>query len=464
MSASAQRLLAAHLMTAPNLVLEMNIKPSRFTDKVSGLVVKILREQGALYAAPNAMVSAIEETDGVVVTPEEVREVLELMPMETARYADIETLLKRIDAQTMSDRAVKNLSSIVDAVREGKITYEEAVERIDAGKLEYRSYADYDTSANAILDAMANGQINVRWPLSERFSLLDMGFHGVDKNDEPVQAIVAQGEFGMITAPYKVGKTREALAMIGDGGPDLSAQTGGLLDRGATVGYILLEDTATKLTAKLIGQRYDIEFWKVLLHLRGKYRNTDEAQFEHDVERIETGVRWLRKISPQWHVFDALHPQYNVYNWKDVQEITALMKHKHGAQVIVIDYFQQFSEDYDVLKELFLDARRLAARHNVALIGLSQMSNDVIKNGSQEGMLSTKGAGNAGAAVHWGLELTGTYDEFGRRTPETKVALKIARDSEPRTLYQTNVHKTGYLRNIGELPEFAAKPAATKKK
>lgn len=444
-------MLAAQFLARPELVSALGAKIGDLENPAAQVVVDTLRKQGSTYANPMAILAAAAEHE-ITSDSEDFELIFGLIPDNVTQTA-VADLYFEVKQETLGKAAVARFLALAESFkRNNKAGWTVSQLFADVGEIisDYRGGASaHKTDGLSILERMRTSIPVVRWAIGHY--LLDAGFHGLDKNGDPIEGLLAQGEVLVISAAYKARKTTTAIWACTEH-----------LAAGGTVLYAILEDEETTLTAKLIGARVSVEYWKVALFVQGKfYAPLNEAGRE-DTRKIIEGVAWYESVADRWFVLDAGNPDYNIYRWEDIVEAIYAYSLLHGVTLAVLDYVQLLSNDYEVLANIAKDSRQVAAKAKVAFMILSQQSNDSIKNGSAAGYLSAKGAGEFGANCHVGVELSKV--ENGS---EILFWIKVARNVQDRKAFIQWEPATGALNGVSDFAVTegsSPKPATPKAK
>jgi replicative DNA helicase len=246
--------------------------------------------------------------------------------------------------------------------------------------------------------------------IRERSREVDNGHYypsGLTEIDRAVKGL-HPGHLWAITAPYKGRKTSTVLNIVAE-----------QLRQGRSVMYIALEANDREFFDKLVAIWGDHPY-----HLAESGTEIADPETRAAVERTRDEV-----AAAKLRIYDR---RKDAGNYLALPSLVASDKLRYGSlDLVVIDYLQAYSADYEDLKKvvpLILDA---TVKHNVATIVLSQMSNVDIRGQrgggpGSDGLLLAKATGDLGAAVHVGLEL--------RREPdvddELLIHLKVARNGK----------------------------------
>ena len=195
----------------------------------------------------------------------------------------------------------------------------------------------------------------------------DTGFIKLDENTKGLKG----GHFWVIGGYSNTGKSFFSLQILNE-----------LLEQNARVAFISLEMREQDLMARLIQIKMN--------NGNSKEDACEDIIKKHNLLKITSKITELRDIE----MFIA-EENYDVYFIDFIQNIEA-----HGK-----DEFQKLSTIARTLQ-------KLAIKHNVCIVALSQVSEDFQKNNKKITM-GFKGSGAIGAAADVGLILQRNFDEEG---------------------------------------------------
>lgn len=251
--------------------------------------------------------------------------------------------------------------------------------------------------------------------------------------------MLAQKEVTVLAAQYKAGKTREALNW-----------TYRLLDQGASVTLLVLEDDEGSFALKLMAAKYRVPKYVLERFIYGGIGFLGEDGKEL-AARCEAAIAWFEQVQGRLRIYDA-SARHDIFKFDQAVELLTLDKALHGTTHVIVDYVQAWGGEYKEMASYAFGLRALAAKQDISVVEISQFANDTIKFGSNYGQLAAKGAGEWGQAAHVGLELM-LDPEVGDR--EFAIALKVARDAPKLTVYaQYDVSTGTALRYLGTPEHF----------
>jgi replicative DNA helicase len=200
-----------------------------------------------------------------------------------------------------------------------------------------------------------------------------------------------QGQVWNINAPYKSYKTRWILNIVI-----------GVLLRGGSVSIQTLEDNAGALMEKLVALLTCMNEQDVEMYFEDDWEDLEKRdRFKAQAKpAIDNAMDWLS--SKPLRIYDHRH---NVHDWKTLRYRIMADKMQYNTDLVVVDHINQFSDDNEVLGEIYRSSVTSAQEAQVCFLGLSQQSNQSILQGTTRNMLATRGTGTAGMTVHFGLEV-----------------------------------------------------------
>lgn len=187
----------------------------------------------------------------------------------------------------------------------------------------------------------------------------------------------------VLVAPYKSYKTRSVLHVCD-----------AAISQGKSVAYYALEDDDVSFSTSLMCIHFGIP----------------EAAFEASrvgeptsyEEQIRKAMNWFVGLGSRWRVYDL---GWDVDNWRHFPSAVAADNRRYGTDLVIVDHLQMWSEEREDLAQIATMLMKVAQRNEVAMLVLSQVSNDTMKFGSAPGQIAAKGSGSFGATVHLGMEI-----------------------------------------------------------
>ena len=224
------------------------------------------------------------------------------------------------------------------------------------------------------------------------------------------EATTAQGlrkrQLVALAAPYGTYKTALTVNIVND-----------LLQQGRSVAYLPFEDDAVAFTEVLTSIHSGVPLFMVE-DLHEKKVKPSKPEY---AKALEDAERWLvEDVAERWRVYDA--GAFPIYTWKLLPSILAADKVQYGTDLVVIDFLQAISEDFQEMSQLMKLFMRVAQELDVCVLLLNQMSNQTLREGSTSNLFAAKGSGSVGAMVHLGIELK--HDADTGRVPITANLLK----------------------------------------
>lgn len=425
--ASKQELIyLAHLMARPEFLNAALIDPKKLSNATARAMLNILVTQGPAFARPGPMSTALAEL------PEEfdssdVSYALVNIPDPEEVELDGVIALKNALERTFDDRVLAlRLNTASRLLAEGSKSADEIVAELRwALDSRAREHIGRDHTATGIRQRLSESSRHIRWRCGA--DDLDYAFKGIGPDGQPGEGALAQGEIVLLAARYGSGKTRIALNWVA-----------ALLDQGASVALLALEDDDTSFAARLMGIKFDIAPWKILRYAAGGVAYLSE-QGRQDAQKCEEALSWWESIGNKFRVYDG-SAKANIFKFKEAVELLRQDAVLYGTTHTVIDYVSAFTGETHQLEQYAFELRGFASRHNVCLIELAQVANDTIKFGSAPGMVASKGSGAWGAACHIGIEI---LDDPALGQKEIGLLVKKARAAARTSVYATINEETG---------------------
>lgn len=430
-------LLAAHLLARPDLLPAVNVNPAKVKNETARAVLKVLSVEGPAFAAPGPMIAALRD-----LPDNSDFDTLQEIFVSQPEPEDVE-LSTLVNLKAEVERAAVDRAFIEDVQRQ--MAYierggspEEIASRLEQAIARYSgAKIDRDHTAGGILSRLKQTPPKVRW--KSGIEDLDRAFPGIGPDGQPGYGMLAQKEVTVLAAQYKAGKTREALNW-----------TYRLLDQGASVTLLVLEDDEGSFALKLMAAKYRVPKYVLERFIYGGIGFLGEDGKEL-AARCEAAIAWFEQVQGRLRIYDA-SARHDIFKFDQAVELLTLDKALHGTTHVIVDYVQAWGGEYKEMASYAFGLRALAAKQDISVVEISQFANDTIKFGSNYGQLAAKGAGEWGQAAHVGLELM-LDPEVGDR--EFAIALKVARDAPKLTVYaQYDVSTGTALRYLGTPEHF----------
>lgn len=425
--------LAAMAIAQPDLVKDGTVSSTLFTDAVAKAIVSTIEVGGEAFTAPATLLGALEDR----VDAEAVYEVLQLVP-ESVDFDEVVSVVGQVRRRAASKTYEQRVASAYGRLARGAEPLEIAVELEAAAEDVKRGVITIDATATAIGEELTRRGPKRRWRLfPKEYSQIDDLFPGIGPDGvTPTVGCSGEGEMMLFAAGYKVGKTRQLLNCV-----DV------LLEQDTTSTTIVtLEDNRLTIALKLMAIKFDVPKWAIEQHKSGAAFLGKDGPMVH--AKCEAALAWWDMQGDRIRIYDD--EIANVHNFNESLALFRADKLRYGMTHAIADYVQAWGgTDYkDAAKQAYA-VRAFAAKNRVNFIGLSQLPNEALKWGSSEGMLSTKGAGEWGAAAHVGFEFEVDHAATG---PEVCLYLKIARDAPRHKVYTTYNPATGKILAYNDTP------------
>lgn len=433
-------LLAAHLLARPDLLPAVSVNPAKVKNETARAVLKVLSVEGPAFAAPGPMIAALRDLPDNS-DFDTLQEIFVLQPdpdeVELSTLISLKTDVERAAVDRAFVEDVRRQMAYIErggSPEDVAERLQKAIERYSAAKI------DRDHTASGILSRLKQAPPKVRWKCG--IEDLDRAFPGIGPDGQPGYGLLAQKEVTVLAAQYKAGKTREVLNWAGR-----------LLDQGASVTLLVLEDDEGSFALKLMAAKFRIPKYILERYIYGGVTFLGEDGREL-AARCQMALDWFEKVQGRLRIYDA-SSSFDVFKFDQAIELLTIDKALHGTTHAIVDYVQAWGGEYKEMSSYAFGLRAFAAKQDVSVIEISQFANDTIKFGSNYGQLAAKGAGEWGQACHVGLELM-LDPEVGDR--EFALTLKVARDAPKMTVYcQYDVTTGTALRYLGT-PEFFPLP------
>lgn len=449
--------LIGHLTARPDLIGPAAINPKYLGSQTARAMLKVLMTQDPeVYSKPGPMYAALDDLPQDIDAEEaEAAFVLAPEPSETdlktilglkavvKKQHDDRVFIQRIDGVMRELMATSNADDAADKLRRYLTEF-----KVDAG-------INRDHTGKGILERVRQAPPKIRWKCG--IEDLDIKFQGIGPDGQPGYGMLAQKEVVVLAAGYKAGKTRESLNWV------IS-----LLDQGASVAMLVLEDDEGSFATKIMGAKARVPKYLIERYLVGGVGFLGAGGREI-AGRIEEAVRWWEEHQLNIRIYDAA-TQATIFDFKQALEVLAIDKLMYNTTHVVVDYVQQWGGEYKEMAGYAFALRAFAAQHDVCMVEISQFSNQTIQFGSASGQLAAKGAGEWGQTCHAGLELVA--DPHGENR-ELCLMLKVSRDAEPgyvfveydkttgtRTRYYGTPESEGFIAQMSE----KGKPKGGRKK
>jgi KaiC/GvpD/RAD55 family RecA-like ATPase len=258
---------------------------------------------------------------------------------------------------------------------------------------------EIDPSAEGIVQRALSAELNPPFP------------SGLEALDKYADGGLRLGEQWVFAGPPGGRKTTVALNIV-------AAQ----LKAGKHVLYIALEDNDESFLLKLAAVWSGIPFSKIRRQVQQDRDNPDP--------QVTAALEEVRRSNLR--IYDA---KKRVHRWQNLEPLVAGDRLRFGRiDLVVVDYVQAWTTSYDVLTDIVPYLLRITNEQRVAMIALSQMSNESIKfqaqgqAGGVPGVLATKGTGDLGSTCHFGVEIARDIEYDDALT----LTIKKARNGEGR--------------------------------
>jgi replicative DNA helicase len=188
------------------------------------------------------------------------------------------------------------------------------------------------------------------------------------------------------------------------------------LSQGKSVAYFALEDDDITFSTTLMASKFGIP--------ERAFEAYYQKQQTNRARDVENAANWLSGLGPRWRVYDQTS---SAGDWKHFSSMVMADKMKYHTDLVVLDHIQMWSEDNKELSEINKMLMKVVAQADVALLIISQVSNEVLFHGSAKSMLHTKGTGSFGALVHAGIEVAKDADKsdfYLQGYPQLRAALE----------------------------------------
>jgi KaiC/GvpD/RAD55 family RecA-like ATPase len=380
MSTNYEYLLVASFLAAPDLVNLVGVESKSFSDpKVRGVL--------------EAMV-AIKDGD--------LNEMTVCQELQNRKWSQddavkVVSILNGFQGDTHFAPTLENAEFYADKINEA---YSKRLLARRLAELEQDTHdltvplSDNLASIEEILLDMQSGSVDRKDPTSEgiwaRMKIemdkgespaFSSGFKMID--NATAWGGIKQKHVWLLVAPYKSYKTRSALHICD-----------AALSQGKSVAYYALEDDESSFSMTLMCIHFGIPEKAF-----EAYRSGEETSY---VESIGNAIDWFTSLGSRWRVYDR---KWDIANWKRFAPAVAADKRRYGTGLVVVDHLQMWDKDYESMGKISNMVMDVAQKNDVALLIISQVSNDTIKFGSASGQIATKGSGDFGAIAHLGVEI-----------------------------------------------------------
>lgn len=233
-----------------------------------------------------------------------------------------------------------------------------------------------------------------------------------------------------------------------------------VLEQGRSVAYVALEDDDVSFAQRLMGMAVNCpsDWFDIPAH-----RRIPQMQ-----QKVDAGLDWAK--DKKFRVYDA---KDGVHHFPTALALMRADKLKFDTDLVVADFLQAWDERFEELTDITQKLAKFALETRVALLELSQISGETMKNGPIKGYLASKGTQAIGQLCHLGMELR--YDE-SRPSPshqgpvtdpkqhgsisEIGVHLKVARKAPSTWDFLIIEPSTGMVVEQNPYPTFPSKPGA----
>lgn len=400
MSENYEALLCASFLSSPELIESVTVEPKVFADGRYRTLYEVMWALKDSVVSPGTLCQELQnrqwgETDAIKLVSTLIGVYPESPGVDTA-----EALAKKVNDAYGKRSLSKKIAVLLKDTRDPATGFADNVAKLGTVAIEAQMgmVNVVDPSAlgiyTRILDRKDSG-VPVVFPSG--FSLIDqrLGSQGVKK-----------GQVWFVVGPYKAYKTRVVVHMCN-----------AALDAGRNVSYFGLEDDDITFSTALMASRFGIP----------------EAAFEAYYDNKNTprkpdicnALEWLVSMDTRWVVHDQ---RSGAGDWKRFASMVMADRIKYNTDLVVIDHLQAWSEDYKVLGEISPMLMAVAGQSQVAMVVLSQMSNETMKMGAATSLLATKGSGSFGALAHVGIEVLKDHEmsDFSLSAyPEVRAKLEV---------------------------------------
>lgn len=440
-AASKERLYVAQLFARPDFITVAGLNPADLTDETARAVYRVLATEGPAYAKPGPLIQALRDLQGATAELEAVEEIILLAPEpEEVTLDALQQQKELIEREAAGRQLSQRLTSVAAQIgtRPADEVVADARGLLDAYS---REKVGIDHTARGIAQRLGQANRHIRWRCGSED--LDRAFQGIGPDGKVGYGMLAQGEVVVLAAMYGSGKTR----IVNNWGA-------ALLDQGASVAYLVLEDDDVSFATRLMAIHADVAPWKLEQHAAAVVGYLGEDGLA-DKERCETGLAWWNALGDRIRIYDG-GARANIFKFRSARELLETDVALFGTTHVIIDYVNSWTGETHELEQYAYGLRAFASRSNVCVIEVSQFANDTIKHGSTPGQVATKGSGAWGAAAHVGLELV-TDPLVGTR--EVGLAIKKARNAPRQIVYAQMNEETGRVRRYVGTPDYMALPS-----
>lgn len=433
-TAGRELLLAASLLARPEFVSVLFPKgdTTTLTNALAREAIAVLATQGPAYATPGALEAALVDRGALDEDNLELfAELVRARPLrDEVQLPDLLAIKAQVDEEASNRRLAHELRRIAADISGQPGETAEAMSLLRRALHEHQTRGSgRDPSAASIVTRMAEADNNTRWKMG--CPMFDEPVEGIGPDGQFGYGALGQGETSTVLAQYGVGKTRL-----------LYNEASVLLDQGANISIVALEDSDTAYLAKLIGVKFGVR--KALIHRFAKDKSAFLAHYgEERAAEVEQGLSWAQAMRPRLRIYDE-RTKHRLSKFEVLMNTLEEDAALYGTTHVFIDYLQAAvkSPDIAVVEERVQDIRAFAGRNNVHVQLISQLSNDTIKNGAPLGMVAAKGGGEVGQIVHFAWEVQ-RDPEIGQR--ELKVIQQKGRDAGMNVAYAEMDEATGKI-------------------
>lgn len=421
--------ILAGFLARPDYASSVVLSPSDFSTEASAAVFEIIRRT----TKPTPVVITEELARAGKPMDAALLHKLFAVKPEHVTKDEIDEYARQIRRDAVGRRMYRKVMQSSDLLRDGQI--EDSIEHLSQTlfRANEELLTGEDPDVLAIVNRMRNQKPQVFFK------------SGLDVIDAATMGM-RHGHVWVVSAPFKRRKTTVALHIAKS-----------VLDQGKSVAYIALEDDDATFAQSLMANVGDFGL---------RYFDQDPKIIPQAIKaKMDFAEKWIQ--DKKFRVYDA---KYGVHNFANVPAIIRNDKLKFDTDLVIIDYVQAWAEEYEKITPIVQTLLKTAAETEVCLLELSQMSGDVIRNGSPKGVFSTKGTTTFGQACHVGIELRYDKDRAPRKASivrfphdlgsaaEIGIHLKIARRAANQWTFLVINPESGKVYEQNTMPLYPSKP------